>query len=69
MPSSVHCDHLIQAKSGATVDLKSANSTSAEVFDFLSIHNEKLDEPNECGDTSKYVTLNVDFDPSALAND
>jgi len=43
--------------------------TEAEVFDFLSIHNEKLDEPNECGDTSKYVTLNVDFDPSALAND
>jgi len=28
-------DHLIQAKSGAEVDLKSANSTSAEVFDFL----------------------------------
>jgi hypothetical protein len=43
--------------------------TEAEVFDFLSIHNEKLDEPNECGDTSKYVTLDVDFDPSALAND
>jgi hypothetical protein len=43
--------------------------TEAEVFDFLSIHNEKLDEPNECGDTSKYVTLDVDFDPSALEND
>ena len=35
VPTTVHCDHLIQAKSGATVDLKSANSTSAEVFDFL----------------------------------
>ena len=34
VPTTVHCDHLIQAKSGATVDLKSANSTSAEVFDF-----------------------------------
>ncbi|MDO6519671.1 aconitate hydratase [Zobellia uliginosa] len=35
VPTTVHCDHLIQAKSGAAVDLKSANSTSAEVFDFL----------------------------------
>ena len=35
VPTTVHCDHLIQAKSGAEVDLKSANSTSAEVFDFL----------------------------------
>ena len=35
VPTTVHCDHLIQAKSGATIDLKSANSTSAEVFDFL----------------------------------
>jgi len=25
--------------------------TEAEVFDWLSIHDEKLDEPNECGDT------------------
>lgn len=35
VPTTVHCDHLIQAKSGATADLISANSTSAEVFDFL----------------------------------
>ena len=35
VPTTVHCDHLIQAKSGATVDLKSANNSSAEVFDFL----------------------------------
>ena len=35
VPTTVHCDHLIQAKSGAAADLKSANSTSAEVFDFL----------------------------------
>ena len=35
VPTTVHCDHLIQAKSGAEVDLKSANTTSAEVFDFL----------------------------------
>ena len=35
MPTTVHCDHLILAKQGAKEDLKSANTTSAEVFDFL----------------------------------
>ncbi|ADV49731.1 aconitate hydratase [Cellulophaga sp. E16_2] len=35
VPTTVHCDHLIQAKNGATADLKSANNTSAEVFNFL----------------------------------
>jgi len=35
VPTTVHCDHLIQAKSGAAIDLKTANSTSAEVFNFL----------------------------------
>jgi len=35
VPTTVHCDHLIQAKDGASTDLKSANNTSAEVFDFL----------------------------------
>ena len=35
VPTTVHCDHLIQAKSGAAQDLKSANSISAEVFNFL----------------------------------
>ncbi len=35
VPTTVHCDHLIQAKSGAAADLRSANSTSAEVFNFL----------------------------------
>jgi aconitate hydratase len=35
VPTTVHCDHLIQAKDGAIADLKSANSTSAEVFNFL----------------------------------
>ena len=36
VPTTVHCDHLIQAKEGAAADLKFANKTSAEVFDFLS---------------------------------
>ena len=36
VPTTVHCDHLIQAKEGATEDLKFANKTSKEVFDFLS---------------------------------
>ncbi|MCG1036465.1 aconitate hydratase [Polaribacter sargassicola] len=35
VPTTVHCDHLIQAKEGAAKDLKHANSTSSEVFDFL----------------------------------
>lgn len=35
VPTTVHCDHLIQAKSGAVPDLKRANDTSKEVFDFL----------------------------------
>ena len=35
VPTTVHCDHLIQAKEGADKDLKSANSNSAEVFNFL----------------------------------
>ena len=35
VPTTVHCDHLIQAKQGAVPDLKRANETSNEVFDFL----------------------------------
>ena len=35
VPTTVHCDHLIQAKEGAAKDLKRANDTSSEVFDFL----------------------------------
>ncbi|MDG1900981.1 MAG: aconitate hydratase [Bacteroidales bacterium] len=36
VPSSVHCDHLIQAKEGAEKDLDTANFTNQEVYDFLS---------------------------------
>jgi len=35
VPTTVHCDHLIQAKQGAAPDLLRANETSNEVFDFL----------------------------------
>ena len=35
VPTTVHCDHLIQAKMGAAMDLKSANKSSHEVFEFL----------------------------------
>jgi len=35
VPTTVHCDHLIQAKQGAQKDLKRANEMSNEVFDFL----------------------------------
>lgn len=36
VPSTVHCDHLIQAKLGAAADLEVANKTNNEVYDFLS---------------------------------
>ena len=35
VPSTVHCDHLIQAKVGATQDLNTAIDTNREVYDFL----------------------------------
>ena len=35
VPSTVHCDHLITAKVGATTDLAVANDESKEVYDFL----------------------------------
>jgi aconitate hydratase len=34
-PTTVHCDHLIQAKMGAGTDLQNALNTSNEVFNFL----------------------------------
>lgn len=35
VPSTVHCDHLIQAKTGAVEDLKTALDVNKEVYDFL----------------------------------
>ena len=35
VPSTVHCDHLIQAKDGADKDLHEAQTSNAEVYDFL----------------------------------
>jgi len=36
VPSTVHCDHLIQAKTGAAQDLATALDVNKEVYDFLS---------------------------------
>jgi len=36
VPSTVHCDHLIQAEIGATTDLEKAKNKNKEVYDFLS---------------------------------
>lgn len=36
VPSTVHCDHLIQAEVGATTDLAVAKDKNKEVYDFLS---------------------------------
>jgi aconitate hydratase len=41
VPSTVHCDHLIQAKVGATQDLATAIDTNKEVYDFLSSISDK----------------------------
>ena len=35
VPSTVHCDHLIQAEVGAEEDLEAANNNNKEVYDFL----------------------------------
>jgi aconitate hydratase len=35
VPSTVHCDHLIQAKTGAVSDLATAKDVNKEVYDFL----------------------------------
>lgn len=36
VPSTVHCDHLIQAKVASNTDLQVANTYNKEVYDFLS---------------------------------
>ena len=35
VPTTVHCDHLIQAYTGSMADLKAAEETNKEVYDFL----------------------------------
>jgi len=42
VPSTVHCDHLIQAHISATVDLHTAEQTNSEVYDFLSAVSNKF---------------------------
>src|SRR5450432_3560897 len=41
VPSTVHCDHLIQAKTGAKSDLITALDINKEVYDFLSSVSDK----------------------------
>jgi aconitate hydratase len=41
VPSTVHCDHLIQAKTGAAEDLATAIDTNKEVYDFLASISDK----------------------------
>ncbi len=41
VPSTVHCDHLIQAKIGADQDLSTAKDINKEVYDFLSSVSDK----------------------------
>ena len=41
VPTTVHCDHLIQAYEGASSDLQVANKNHKEVFDFLRSSSQK----------------------------
>ena len=41
VPSTVHCDHLIQAKVGADADLSTAKDQNKEVYDFLASVSDK----------------------------
>ena len=41
VPSTVHCDHLILAETGADADLARANDENSEVYDFLSTVSDK----------------------------
>ncbi len=41
VPSTVHCDHLIQAKVGADADLSTAKDVNKEVYDFLASVSDK----------------------------
>jgi aconitate hydratase len=42
VPSTVHCDHLIQAQIGAVEDLNRANNENKEVYDFLESISQKF---------------------------
>ena len=42
VPSTVHCDHLIQAYIGSSTDLATANETNKEVYDFLKSVSDKF---------------------------
>jgi aconitate hydratase len=35
VPTTVHCDHLITARTNASIDLRAAKDSNAEVYDFL----------------------------------
>src|SRR2546426_8497399 len=43
VPTTVHCDHLIQARAGASADLPAALQENREVFEFLRAASAKLD--------------------------
>ena len=42
VPTTVHCDHLIEAQVGGEADLKRAINTNKEVYDFLATATAKV---------------------------
>lgn len=47
VPTTVHCDHLIQAQVGGVPDLKRAIDINKEVYDFLATSCAKVSVANE----------------------
>jgi hypothetical protein len=45
VPTTVHCDHLIQAQVGGVKDLERANKINKEVYDFLATATAKVSSP------------------------
>lgn len=42
VPSTIHCDHLIEARDGGVEDLKRATTMNKEVYDFLATASAKF---------------------------
>jgi aconitate hydratase len=51
VPSTVHCDHLIQAYKGKETDMNSANSTNKEVYEFLATASSRYNIGSACSTT------------------
>ena len=51
VPTTVHCDHLIEAQIGGVPDLQRAIDINREVYDFLGTSTAKVTPCSPCADT------------------